>query len=189
EAVTGDRGKANAGAHIIIVTARGAIRIAAVIEPDFIFEEHRSGICEQAAAVELAGSVAGEKKRMPKRTFPMKAVAAEGQFNVHDAAALRPIENLWARKIAVLMEENRDGMEFHIGGIDIIRGQYKLGARPVDEIGALGATHRMFPKHFAVGAINPHLAVTDEGPVFWVVENILGVSHTQRARPPAPGFA
>ena len=74
-------------------------------------------------------------------------------------------------------------MKLDPGWVLVVRREQKLGFRPVDEILALDAPHRMLPVHAAIRAINPHLAVNREHLPHWVAEGIQCVGHGERNGP------
>ena len=95
----------------------------------------------------------------------------------------RPVEDLERRQVHAAIEKDGCRVKFNPGRILVVRRQQKLGPRPVYEIPALDAPHRVLPVHAAVWPVDPHLPVYGEHLPHRVVEGIQGVGHGKRNGP------
>ena len=82
----------------------------------------------------------------------------------------------WLKKLYDLSEKD-PRKEFHVGRVKFIAGEQEFRLRPVDEVFAFRAAHRMLPIHPPLRPVNPHLAIDGKDIPRHVVNRIHRVAH------------
>src|ERR1035438_5540733 len=126
ETITRHGGKADAAGKVIIRAASRTLSISAVIKSNLLLQH--DGLCgeKNRAAIEGVPGGAGEPERFAKWPFPMKPIAAGGQFDINHSAARGSIQNLHRGNITFVIVKDRRGMKLYPGRIGVVRCEDKL---------------------------------------------------------------